>query len=400
MTNTATLRVRVTLSLLAIATMLVTPASADTIRLKNGYSIDGMIDADESTDDLYVVTIGDSGLLRIRKSDVVSVEKNSLDAGKRPTEEGTAVPAVATGDAEMIEVTLKESPVYGGGVLRGVQSKRSDDTRLVLETPGAGTTTIAREAIEKIEPYSPIATSGARPVPTAAGGQTIATTHRLTMKNGRVLLGDVVARGEDQVVVQVGSVGRVLINPRWIDSISEEAGTITIPPEPEPVETQEEPADGEETTTETGAERVTTPDEEVAIDPALESEILDTIRELTRWRSRNRVRAENRLREIGEPAIGYLPSLMNHPFNLTRRAVMRVVRDVGSPEGTLLAIAALLDEDIWVRIHADEALRRITGRDTGYNPRAPLEQRLEAHSRWLDSFEPPSRSLATTGSGS
>lgn len=50
------------------------------------------------------------------------------------------------------------------------------------------------------------------------------------------------------------------------------------------------------------------------------------------------------------------------------------------------AIGALIDDlssdDPAVRLFADEALRRITGRDLGYKPYADPEPRAEAVERW------------------
>ena len=99
------------------------------------------------------------------------------------------------------------------------------------------------------------------------------------------------------------------------------------------------------------------------------------------------MRAESHLRDIGQPAIPYLYEISRHPFELTRRAVMRLVRDIGAPAGIPLAIEALVDEDRWVRSLADEALRSLLSGDLVYNPRGNVRSRLDGQKRWREYYE-------------
>jgi hypothetical protein len=352
--------------------------AADTLHLDNGYAVNGKIDDEGSTDDTYVVRIGATGLLRIRRAQVTSIERNALDDGARPdAAEGAPVPAAAR---ELVQVRLKADAVYGnGGILYGARLKSPDEKTVVIETPGAGITRISRDAIEKVEPYRAVAAGGA-PVPTAAGAAVVRTTHRVHLTNGRVLAGNVVDEaGSAVLTVEIEGLGRLLIERRRVQSIEEAPGEISIPPEPAAAPP---PLLGPRAEKAPPVE----PPAEVAIDPALEEEILQHVEELGRWRARNRTRAEEALRRIGAPAVPDLAGLVTHPFELTRRAAMRLARDARSPAGIPLAIDGLLDEDEWVRALADEALRAITRKDLGFPPRGSLDARLEGHRRWLDYY--------------
>ena len=121
---------------------------------------------------------------------------------------------------------------------------------------------------------------------------------------------------------------------------------VALPKKPEekkrPVEKTEKPSG-------TGAE---------PIDAKLEAEILGYISELSRQRSQNRVRAEAALKHLGPVTLPYLEKAARHPFELTRRAIIRIVAETGGPDGADLLRAALSDKDPWVKKIAREALEK------------------------------------------
>jgi hypothetical protein len=287
----------------------------------------------------------------------------------------------------MVAVELKKGAgvYYGGGTIYGMKSPKSDDKVLVLAIPGAGEIRVPRSAVERITPVAPLGDTAAA-VPAAAGSQSIRTTHVIQLKNGQVIRGSVVPGPENEPLkVDINTLGRITIPRSRIAKVEESPGEIRLPsaepPEPPAAEpTGPPPAAGE-------TKAVPPPPAPLAVDPELRKEIEEQINNLTRWRARNRTSAESRLVTLGAPAVPYLRSLARDPFELTRRSVMRIVRDVADPVGIPLAIEGLLDEDGNVRELAAEALRKITGLDLGYRPYDPVPRRLDAYRRWRQWLE-------------
>ena len=117
-------------------------------------------------------------------------------------------------------------------------------------------------------------------------------------------------------------------------------------------------------------------------------EVQHLVRELGRQRSRNRVRAEAGLKDFGPGVLEYLDQASVHPFELTRRAVQRIVHEVGDFRGAPLSIDGLNDKDEHVRRLAHQALKRILDANISYSATATEEQRLAAQTGyrelWLD----------------
>ena len=110
-------------------------------------------------------------------------------------------------------------------------------------------------------------------------------------------------------------------------------------------------------------------------------EIATQIHELTRQRTTNRVRAEARLKQLGSPALPFLENVASHPFNLTRRAVQRIVADIGNLSGAPIAIGALNDSDDFVRKIAAENVKALLGTSISYDPEASETERVEAQNQ-------------------
>jgi HEAT repeat protein len=121
------------------------------------------------------------------------------------------------------------------------------------------------------------------------------------------------------------------------------------------------------------------------MDPARQAEIEQLVRELARQRHQNRTRAESKLRALGAEAVPFLEPALRHPFNLARRAAMRLARDGGGEDAVLFAIDALTDEDIFVRQFAAETLARHGGGPAiGYNARGPERTWRASQQAWLE----------------
>ena len=390
--------------------MLSSPGAihADTVYLKNGYRIHGKVDRDASSDTEYVVRIGDSGLIRLRRDRVERVEANGLDTVAPDSPAAAAVPAAGVG--EMVTVILRNSTFFNDrvqalqsvptptglptpdededfaedrprarGGISGVRVPTTDE-KVVLRVPGAGTIRLPHELIERVEPYRPPSGDLA---PVAAREGVIPTTHLVHLKNGRRLQGNVVpGEASAPLILELGSLGRVFIDRSTIEKTEPLRLEYKLPPPP-PLETEPPTIGPLPAETKTAVQ----PEVEISdVSPQLRVEILRHLYELTRQRNQNRVRAESSLRRLGAAAIPYLDMVRDHPFNLTRRAAMRLVRDARSMEGLPFAIDAMTDPDFFVRQHASEVLDLLSEVDVSYRPNASPAARSQAQKVLLQHY--------------
>ena len=392
------------------AFFLSSPAFGDTVLLTNGSRIDGKVITDNRARGGEVVLgIGGIGTMMFRAGEVADVK---MATG------GTTGDSTAAGN--FVEVTLaKGSTFYGSGSYFGTISPAlSDEKNVVLSIPEVGTITIPRDVIVAI---TEVSDSSLARVPAAlaaeetTGPTEIRTSHAIYLKNGRKLIGTVLDTTVDEPIkVQIGQIG-ILIMPRDdVARIEEEAGVISVPAatEAEVSPVPEAPAADELDTLkeeikaeilrellqellnvrlgslEAGAEPYpvvtrTTLTGETA------GRVREALRELTRHRTQNRVRAERRLKSMGAPVLPYVQSLVHHPFELTRRAVQRIVRDIGSQGGVPIAIEGLSDEDKFVRELAHEALRKLLpeANAIAYRPSAPRGKLAEAQEEYRATWD-------------
>jgi len=381
------------LSSVSIAVLFLSGPSvhADSVHLKNGFILQGKVDETKSDKVQLVLTYGKNGLLRIGRDRVLSVEKNAKTG--LPSLEPVSTPKPAATPA-MVRIRLNEKAFPLGGhdssvTLVGVPMTSPDKAYSLLQIPGVGSMRIPREAIATVEPFEPPA--GRSGVAPATAASSIRTTHIVYLKNGRKIPGNVLASPENHpLTVEIGHLGKLLLPRDQIEKVEKSDGKIDLPlvvEKKKPTKaSQTEPAI--ETTPSAGEpDRASTGVEEPAITLKLQARILKHLQELTRWRSRDRTRGEKLLGEIGAPAVPYLYDISRHPFGLTRRAVLRLVRDIGDPTGIPLALEALLDEDRFVRSLAHEALRSLLSVDLGSTANAKMRRRLETQKRWRDYYE-------------
>ena len=382
---------------------------ADTVILKNGAVIHGKAKKENGN---VIIDFGKPGKMSVAEVLVSKIIEDDLNDFTLDEQQGTPVPAAASKPSI---IRLKKGTDRSGvGQYRGTVLPSQDDRVVRLRVAGGGVVKILREYIEKIEPDED---GVATPVPAVAGEErVIPTTHLVTLTNGRQVRGNVVNTPEREPLrLDLVGLGTLKFRRNQIEKVEAVAGSYELPEEAPLAEEEEAPGTPPEESEEALRKRLR--DEilqdllksliDRKIDAALDrgsedlslrsiSEGLDErtvrdiqrhVRELARQRSRNRVRAENGLRRYGSLALPYLQPAANHPFELTRRAVQRLVRDAGDVRGAPYAIDALVDSDIFVRRHAHEALRSLLGSTVAYNPAGSSARRLAARRQYRELWE-------------
>jgi hypothetical protein len=308
-------------------------------------------------------------------------------------------PAAAGESQKTVAVHMKKgtgyATYYGDRPIYGIESPESTDKVLVLGFPGGGQIRVPREAVDRVVPVETLLAPQAPARAESPAGRTIKTTHLVVLANGQKIRGNLASKpDENPVKIDLPGIGWLTIPRARVSKVEESAGEIAIPESPPEPPPQASKTEGDQKPETPGTEGSTTPPapEVVRVPPEIRAEIEEAVYDLTRWRSRDRVRAERRLVDIGAVAIPFIQAVAHDPFDLTRRAAMRIVRDIGSQDGIPIAIEGLLDEDRFVRETAAEALRRMTGLDLGYRPDASVERRLESYRRWVAWWEDRARS--------
>lgn len=400
------------LSLLCWAGARSGPASADTVHLKNGRTIEGKVTDTRQTTGDVLVEIGTQGRMTIRGSQVEKIEAGEV---KEPVARDYVNVTVARG-----------GEYYGGRSFEGTISPLSTEKTLVLDVPG-GKIEIAKAGIAKIAKADP----PAAPKPaslTPAEARAIKTTHTVELGNGRKLQGNLIPTPDTEPVkLEVGNLGIMTIPRKKIapNGIKESSGTITLPEEQKAAPQGTKPAQPQLTPEQSREqmkrelrteilrelldqiinEKVSAATEQlkfqsynVAEQADLSNDeilaVQDAVRELSRQRTQNRVRAENTLRRMGSAALPYLEPLTGHPFDLARRSVQRIVRDIGDVRGAPLAIDGLNDPDNFVRELAYDAIKSILPASVAYSPNAAEASRVAAQDKYRELWDEAARAKA------
>jgi hypothetical protein len=331
-----------------------------------------------------------------------------------------AAPAEGPAPGDFVEVRMPPGKdVFGQGTYYGILSAETTDETIVLDVPQAGKIKIKRPAGVEISKTDAMI-HGFGPPPQAEGERSIRTTHLVYLKNGRKIAGNLVPTPETEPVrLDIGQMGRIMIRRTDIlpDGIKELRGAIDLPEEPAPTAPEAAPSRPsvppelrEEMKRELKAEILRELLDQIIddkMDEAVEEDFLlrlegepgagldadrvaaieEAVRDLTRHRTTYRTRSERRLREMGSAVLPYLEGIVEHPFELTRRAVMRIVRDIGARQGAPLAICGLTDADYHVRELAGEALKAILPSPIVYSPSMSEEGRLEVQARYASLYD-------------
>lgn len=392
-------------------------AHAETVVLKNGSRIEGTVLDERADKGRVVVEFQGMGRVYLRAAEVDRIER-AAEAGAKTASLQGAEGGASTGDFVAVTLPAKRD-VLGAGTYYGVLSAESTAETIVLEIPGAGKIKIQNVPGIAIR-RSDAMVAGLRPPAGAPAERTIRTTHVVHLANGRKIAGTLVETpASEPVRLDVGAKGYVLIPRAAIgpEGIEAREGAIELGPEPEAAPPAREGGGREDESVEKMKESLRREILEELIDRILEEHlgarvegasatcgsevalsveeiqwIEQNLYELTRWRTRNRVRAERHLRAVGSAVLPYLERIVAHPFWLTRRAVQRIVRDLGDVRGAPLAIRSLNDEDYYVRAIAHEALKALLPSDIFYNPSGPERQRLAAMAEYRELWDRASKS--------
>ena len=380
-------------------------AVADQVHLKNGNKIEGKVVAQDD-ESRVLLEIEGAGRMWLRRSEVAAIEEGE---------------AAADEAGNLVEVKLKNSAsgFYGSGVYSGNVASSSNDEILVLVVAQGASMRIPRSAIESI--------SEKQALPEVRESEEgIETTHKVILKNGNAIRGNVLAGSEDGPVrVTIGKSGTMTIPRREVLRIEEATGLIPAAPaattdgdmdpevdpaaEPQNIdelkeqlknELREELLDDllhqliEDKLSADAGSRIRSVENlltEELVSQLSNDDVLhiqELVQELGRHRTRNRVRAENKLSRLGPVVLPFLHHAAKHPFDLTRRAVQRVVSRIDDLRGAPLAIAALNDHDAFVRKSAKESLEQFfPASDIRYGVDATAKARRQAQAAYWQLWE-------------
>lgn len=228
------------------------------------------------------------------------------------------------------------------------------------------------------------------------------------LKNGNWIDGMVQPRKEgDSILLIIGDLGRVEIQLEDVYEIeknSRTGGSTPLPQDKQPESLEDslvspqdlsglgdqgaardDTGDGGDEEMELRAGAADTPgveSETETIDPELKARIEKLVSDLTRQKSKYRVRAERHLKVVGPAAIPYLLPLTKHKSDLVRVSTFRLFHSFGDERVIDSAIGALLDSNEHVRDFAHRTLQRITQEDFNYKPLASPRRREYAHKKW------------------
>jgi len=392
------------------------PAEADTVYLKNGAVLRGKLAPDPERPGASRLTFRNGGFVVLATADIRESTRDDEDAFDDSALADLA-PA-ADRSARLVRVVLKrtEGEYYGSGVYAGWPKASGDDTTLVLELPGGGELRVPRANIESTTPID-LQAAGLAPAVEPAGGS-IPTTHRVTLNNGRVVVGNLLETSADEPIeIRVGDLGILRLERTRVTSVEKLDGSYELPasatePDAVPAPKHEVPPEVIEKLKQELRREILRELLEGIIDEKIDAKldatlhdaqasgalrlpvetlpaaaILDAqyqVRELCRQRNTNRVRAESQLKSLGPGVLEYLGPAAKHPLALTRRAVQRIVRDVGDYRGAPIAIDSLDDDDVFVRTLAYEAVRKVLGASLPYDAEGPAASREQAKVAYRD----------------
>ena len=217
------------------------------------------------------------------------------------------------------------------------------------------------------------------------------------LRNGSTIDGMVVGRKEGLVLLQIGNLGRMEIPEKDIEQIEKNARTGYVDPkrnvDKDKLEenlTGDRDKDSDKKGDTSGGKNPPVEKEEVpTLDPDTEEKVKAWVYDLTRQRSAHRVRAERRLTALGSPVVPHLLPVARHPADFTRIAVFRMFKKIGDDRVIDACLAALEDENRFVRKMAWESLRKLSGRRYFFpwNDDATDRQRTKAIQRWREWWE-------------
>ncbi|HAK96103.1 MAG TPA: hypothetical protein DCM87_14200 [Planctomycetes bacterium] len=223
------------------------------------------------------------------------------------------------------------------------------------------------------------------------------------LNNQTAIDGVIKARHERTLELQIGKIGRIFVALDMIDSIEKNdrdgsvsdsalalAGVRRLVEETEAAGVAERPPAAPDPD-DAAVKRCRTKDD---VEPELRAEIERQMYDYTREKRKFRVRATQRLMEIGEPALPFLLEVVNHDNPQVRIATMEIFARNGTDLVIKDAIGRLEDENEYVRKTANEALVKITGKDFEFHFDGAEARRQEAAQAWRTWYEEQARDAA------
>ena len=221
----------------------------------------------------------------------------------------------------------------------------------------------------------------------------IAQADTITLANGRKLYGKIISENEKEVTLNVSNAGTVTVKRKEIEKIEkdEKEGPHVLPPSESPLVTPASekkgvPQKGAEEKEKKEGEKAAAAGEEVRkeeIDPKLKERIEALAAQLghrqASWRSNARVE----LVKIGKQAVAILVNVLESgSTSFHRWGAAQVLGDIGDERATEALVKCLRDADEFVRKESNDALKKITRQDFGYDPLAGSEVREAAARKW------------------
>ena len=227
---------------------------------------------------------------------------------------------------------------------------------------------------------------GAPACATAADG-TITATHAVTLDNGAIIRGTLIAEDSARIVLAIGNLGKVALTRDRIAGIRAEEAVIALPA-PRAVEPAEaEPRAPERPAPPAPAVREAAPS---LTPPPVPDELRATIDfwlyHLGRMRHKYRIQAERHLKALGPAVVGPVLPYTQRPEWLSRCAALRIIAETRHPSAVQALWKALGDEEINVRLVARDGLVKVTGLDIHFNPDGTVRSRAYWIERWREAL--------------
>ncbi len=216
------------------------------------------------------------------------------------------------------------------------------------------------------------------------------------LNNQTAIDGVIKARHERTLELQIGKIGRIFVPLDMIDSIEKNdrdgsaadsalalAGVRRLVEEAESADGEKQPAPAPSADA-FAVKRYRT---KTDVDPELRAEIERQMYDYTREKRKFRVRATQRLMEIGEPALPFLLDVVTHANPQVRIATMEIFAKNGTDLVIKDVLGRLEDENEYVRKTANEALVKITGKDFEFYFDGPEARRQKAVKAWHAWYE-------------
>jgi hypothetical protein len=223
---------------------------------------------------------------------------------------------------------------------------------------------------------------------------TIAYGDTIVLTNGGKLHGKIIKEDEKEVTIQLPNKGTITVNRDQIKSMekNEIEGPKIPPPSQSPLVPREpvkKPEDKKEDKEPEEKKPETKPDEkEGQLDPELKKRIEQLVAQLGHRKPSWRSNAKAELAKIGKAATPMLlKALDTGATTWARSGAAEVLGNIREEKAIDYLIRILGDPDRFVRDESSKALRKITGKNFGFDPFSSPQNREAAAKKWEEWWE-------------